>query len=94
MGKELFVGMINGLLFAALVGAVATFWFGDVMLGLVIAAAMMTNLTVAGLAGILIPLTLDKAGIDPAASAGVFLTTVTDIVGFFTFLGLATWILL
>jgi len=94
VGKELFVGMINGLLFAVLVGAVASAWFSDVMLGLVIAAAMMTNLTVAGLAGILIPLSLDKAGVDPAASAGVFLTTVTDIVGFFTFLGLATWILL
>jgi magnesium transporter len=94
VGKELFVGMINGLLFAALVGAVATVWFSDIMLGLVIAAAMMTNLTVAGLAGILIPLSLDKAGIDPAPSAGVLLTTVTDIVGFFTFLGLATWILL
>jgi len=94
VGKELFVGLINGVLFAALVGAVASFWFGDILLGVVIAAAMLTNLTVAGLAGILIPLALDKAGTDPASSAGVFLTTVTDIVGFFTFLGLATWVLL
>lgn len=94
VGKELFVGLINGLLFAALVGAVATVWFDDILLGIVIAAAMLINLTVAGLAGILIPLALDRFGTDPAASAGVFLTTVTDIVGFFTFLGLATWVLL
>lgn len=93
VGKELFVGLINGLLFASLVGVVATAWFGDILLGIVIGVAMVTNLTVAGLAGILIPLALDKAGVDPAASAGVFLTTVTDIVGFFTFLGLATWVL-
>ncbi len=94
VGKELFVGLINGVLFAALVGVVAALWFSDILLGAVIAAAMLTNLTVAGLAGILIPLALDKAGTDPASSAGVFLTTVTDIVGFFTFLGLATWVLL
>jgi len=94
VSKELFVGMINGLLFAVLVGAAATFYYDDPTLGVVIGGAMMVNHTVAGLAGILIPLALDKAGADPAASAGVFLTTVTDCVGFFTFLGLATWIML
>lgn len=93
-GRELFVGMINGLLFAAIVGVIAFWWFEDVFLGIAIAGAMFINLTVAGFAGIMIPLTLNKMGADPAASAGVFLTTVTDIVGFFTFLGLATLIVL
>jgi magnesium transporter len=93
-GRELFVGMINGLLFASIVGGIAYLWFDDMFLGLAIAGAMLINLTVAGFAGIMIPLTLNKFGADPASSAGVFLTTVTDIVGFFTFLGLATLIVL
>ncbi|MCB2108640.1 MAG: magnesium transporter, partial [Rhodobacteraceae bacterium] len=94
VGKELFVGMIHGILFAAIVGVAAGWWFDDPILGLVIAAAMFINHTVAGLSGILIPLAIDKFGGDPAASGGVLLTTVTDVVGFFSFLGLATWILL
>jgi magnesium transporter len=93
-GRELFVGMINGLLFAVIVGVIAYLWFDDIFLSLAIGAAMFINLTVAGLAGIVIPLTLDKLGADPAASGGVFLTTVTDVVGFFTFLALATLIVL
>jgi magnesium transporter len=94
VGKELFVGMINGLLFGVIVGISAGWWFDDVLLGIVIGIAMFANLTVAGTAGILIPLALDKLKADPAASGGVFLTTVTDVCGFFTFLGLATYILL
>lgn len=94
MWKEVFVGIINGLLFAAITGAIAYYWFDDILLGLVIGTAMITNLIAAGLAGMTIPLVLDKLGADPADSAVVFLTTVTDCVGFFTFLGLATWILL
>ena len=92
--KEVFVGSINGLLFAVITGLFAYVWFKDILLGLVIGGAMITNLIAAGLAGITIPLVLDKFGADPADSAVVFLTTVTDCVGFFTFLGLATWILL
>jgi magnesium transporter len=92
--RELLVGIINGLLFASIVGAIAYLWFHDTYLAVAIAGAMLINLTVAGFAGIMIPLTLNKMGADPAASAGVFLTTVTDIVGFFTFLGLATLIVL
>lgn len=92
--RELFVGMINGLLFAVIVAAIAQVWFGDVFLSITIACAMMVNMTMAGLAGILIPLLLDRFGSDPAASGGVLLTTVTDVVGFFTFLGLATLIVL
>jgi magnesium transporter len=92
--RELFVGMINGLLFAAIVGAITFLWFGDIFLAIAIAAAMFINLTVAGFSGIVIPYMLQKSGADPAASGGVFLTTVTDVVGFFSFLGLASLILL
>lgn len=92
--KEFLVGSINGTLFALLVGCVVYFWFHDARLSAVIASAMMINLVMAGLAGILIPVVLDRMNIDPAPSAGVFLTTVTDVTGFFAFLGLATVIML
>jgi magnesium transporter len=94
VSKELLVGLLNGLLFAVITGAVAVFWFGDSLLGGVIAAAMVVNMLVAGLAGTLIPLGLEKMGIDPAIASSVFLTTVTDVIGFFAFLGLAALILL
>ena len=90
IGREAVVGLLNGLLFATLLGAVVYFWFGNDELGLVIGAAMIVNFLVAALAGILIPLTLNHLGIDPAVASGVFVTTVTDVVGFFAFLGLAT----
>ncbi len=92
--RELFVGMINGLLFAAIVGCSTYFWFNDSLLAITIGAAMFINLAVAGFAGIVIPYALHKFGSDPADSGGVLLTTVTDVVGFFTFLGLATLIVL
>ena len=94
IGKEGVVGFANGILFAVITGAVALVWFGQPMLGGVIAAAMVVNMVVAGLSGILIPLGLDRVGVDPAIAATVFLTTVTDIVGFFVFLGLAALVLL
>ncbi|MBC8013590.1 MAG: magnesium transporter [Methyloceanibacter sp.] len=87
--RETAVGLLNGLVFAAIVGVIVYFWFGSGPLGLVIAAAMIVNLIVAALAGIMIPLTLDSLDIDPAVASGVFVTTVTDVVGFFAFLGLA-----
>jgi magnesium transporter len=87
--RECAVGLINGFLFALIVGVFAVWWFGTEMLGLVIGAAMVINLLAAALAGILIPLALDGLDIDPAVSSGVFVTTVTDVVGFFAFLGLA-----
>lgn len=94
IGRETVVGLLNGLLFATLLGAVVYFWFGNDELGLVIGAAMIVNFVVAALAGILIPLTLNHFGIDPAVASGVFVTTVTDVVGFFAFLGLATlWLI-
>jgi len=92
--REAFVGLINGFLFAAIAGLFAFLWFQDLLLSVVIAAAMILNLVAAGIAGMAIPLFLHKLGADPADSAVVFLTTVTDVVGFFSFLGLATWILL
>jgi magnesium transporter len=89
VGKEAVVGLINGLVFAVLTGAVSYVWFGSIGIGLVIGAAMVINMLAAALAGIAIPLALDRLKVDPAVSSGVFLTTVTDVVGFFAFLGLA-----
>ena len=94
VGKELVVGALNGVIFAVLVGLVAVWWFNAPTLGIVIAVAMVINMVVAGLAGTLIPLGLNRAGIDPAVAATVFLTAVTDVVGFFVFLGLAALFLL
>ncbi|MCH8836020.1 MAG: magnesium transporter, partial [Proteobacteria bacterium] len=87
IGKELLVGGFNGILFAALTGGVAWIWFGSPALGVVIALAMIINMVVAGLAGTTIPLVLERAGIDPAVASGVVLTAITDVVGFFGFLG-------
>jgi len=89
IGKESLMGALNGIGFAFIIGFVAYFWFGSQMLGLVIAAAMVVNLICAGLFGAGIPLFLEKIGADPAVSSSVFLTTITDVVGFLGFLGLA-----
>lgn len=87
--KEVAVGGINGFLFAIIAGVLAGAWFGDPVLGGVIAAAMVVNLIVAGFFGVAIPLGLDRFKIDPAVASSVLLTTVTDVIGFFAFLGLA-----
>ena len=92
--REVLVGLVNGVVFAAVMGVVGLVWFGSPALGYVIAAAMVINLVVAGLAGTVIPVLLDRMGIDPALASGAFVTTVTDVVGFFAFLGLAVlWLL-
>jgi magnesium transporter len=92
--RETSVGLINGLLFAVIIGLFAVWWFGSDGLGIIIGAAMIINLVAAAMAGILIPLALDRFDIDPAISSGVFVTTVTDCVGFFAFLGLASvWLI-
>ena len=92
--RECSVGLINGVLFAVIIGLFAWAWFGSDKLGLVIGAAMVINLIAAALAGILVPLALDRYDIDPAIASGTFVTTVTDVVGFFAFLGLAAiWLL-
>ena len=85
------VGLLNGVVFATLIGVVAATWFQDYNLGGIIAAAMIINMFVAALGGILIPLLLDRVGADPAVASAVFVTAVTDVVGFLAFLGLATW---
>ena len=90
IAREATVGILNGLFFAVILGVITVLWFGSNALGLVIAAAMIFNHVAAALAGILIPIALDRAGQDPAIASSVFVTTVTDVVGFFAFLGLAT----
>jgi len=92
--KEVFISVLNGLFFAVIIGVIASFWFNKGMLGVVIALSMVINLFMAGLFGAFIPLFLKRMDIDPAIGSTVILTTVTDVVGFFSFLGLATYILL
>jgi len=94
IGREVIVSILNGLIFAIIMGAIASFWFNDYKLGIVIGSAMIINLFFAGAFGAIIPLFLRKIGIDPAVASSVLLTTVTDVVGFFAFLGLAKIILL
>ena len=89
--RELGVGFLNGIIFAVLIGIVAAAWFRSPDLGGIIAAAMIINMCMAAFAGIMIPLLLDRFGADPAVASSVFVTAVTDTVGFFAFLGLASW---
>ncbi len=92
--KEVAISLLNGFFFAIIMGIIASIWFDTWMLGVVIALSMVINLFMAGLFGATIPLFLKKMDIDPAIGSTVILTTVTDVVGFFSFLGLATYILL
>jgi len=94
MSKEVAVGILNGIIWAVVVAAVSIFWFKNNALGMVFGLAMLINLIVAAMAGAVIPVTLKKLDIDPAIAGGVLLITVTDVVGFATFLGLATLLLL
>ena len=87
--RELIVATVNGLLFAALAAGLSYFWFGDQNIAILMAVAMMANLLVAGLSGTFVPVGLMRVGVDPAVASSVFVTTITDVVGFFVFLGLA-----
>lgn len=89
VGREALVGAINGALWAIVVAVAASLWFDDWMLGFIIASAMLINLVTAGVSGATLPLLLQRFGIDPALAGGVVLTTITDVVGFLSFLGLA-----
>lgn len=89
--REMGIGVANGIVFAMIIGPIAMVWFSNPSLGLIIAIAMIFNMLCAAGAGILIPLLLDKLKIDPAISSSVFVTTVTDVFGFFVFLSLAAW---
>jgi magnesium transporter len=90
VGRELMVGFVNGIAFALITGVVAAAWFKVPDLGIVIGLAMVTNLVAAALGGILVPLVIDRVRADPAVASGVFVTTITDVVGFLSFLGIAT----
>ena len=92
--KEVAVGIINGLVWALVVAVIAVIWFGDWRIGAIIAAATLINLIAAAISGVVIPLLLDRLKLDPALSGSVILTTVTDVVGFMSFLGLGTLFLL
>ena len=92
--RELAIGALNGMVWAVIVGLIAYLWFGNLQLGWVMGLAMIANLVCAGLAGVLIPIALRRYGIDPALAGGVVLTTITDVVGIFAFLGLATVLLI
>ena len=92
--REALVGLVNGIAFAVIMGLIAWLWFSEPMLGVVIGLAMIINMLAAGLAGILIPIAIDRVGADPALASGAFVTTVTDVVGFLAFLGLAAVMLL
>lgn len=94
VNRELLMGAANGVGFAVIAAGITYVWFKDPALSGVIASAMIINLLAAALAGILVPVGLNRAGVDPAVSSPVFVTTVTDVIGFLSFLGLATWLLL
>ena len=92
--KETLIGGINGIIFAIIISLISIYWFESSMLGLIIGLAMILNLLIAGFSGIVIPLLLDKLKIDPALASAVILTTITDVFGFLSFLGLATLFLI
>lgn len=92
--REATVGFLNGITFAIIMGVISYLWFGSAGLGYVIAAAMVINLLVAALAGTVVPVALDRIGVDPALASGTFVTTTTDVIGFFVFLALGTVVLL
>jgi len=91
--RELSVGLLNGLVFACVLGMVGLFWFGSPLLGAVVGAAVIINMVIAGFAGTVVPVVLVKLRIDPALASGTFVTTTTDVMGFFIFLGLASMVL-
>ena len=94
VGKEFLIGVLNGIIFAIITGAVVQLWFKQIDLSIIIAASMVLNMIVAGLFGILIPVTLKKMKIDPALASSVFVTTVTDVIGFLSFLGIGSLVFL
>ena len=92
--REFSIALLNGVIIAILIGGLSWVWFDNTLLGLVMGVAMIVNMIMAGLAGILIPITLDMVNIDPALASSIFVTTITDVIGFFAFLGLASQVLI
>ena len=93
VGKEFLIGILNGIIFAIISSVIVYFWFNDIQLALIISISMVLTMIVAGLFGILIPVTLKKMNIDPAISSSVFVTTITDVIGFVSFLGVGAYFL-
>ena len=89
--KEFLIGILNGVIFAIISAVVVYFWFSDITLSLIISIAMILNMIVAGLFGILVPIFLKKINIDPALASSVFVTTITDVIGFLSFLGIGAF---
>ena len=94
VGKEFLIGILNGIIFAIITGLIVHLWFKDYNLSLLIGVSMVLNMIVAGLFGILVPVSLKKLNIDPALASSVFVTTITDVIGFLSFLGLGTFLFL
>ena len=92
--KEFSIGILNGLIFAAISAIIVQIWFNDATLSLIISISMVLNMIVAGLFGILVPVTLKKMNIDPAIASSVFVTTITDVIGFLSFLGIGAYFFL
>jgi len=90
--KEFSIGILNGIIFAIISAGVVQLWFNDVTLSLIISISMVLNMIVAGLFGILVPVSLKKMNIDPAISSSVFVTTITDVIGFLSFLGIGSYL--
>ena len=91
ISKEFVIGVLNGIIFALITGAIIQIWFKEIYLSILIGIAMVLNMIVAGLFGILVPVSLKKFNIDPAIASSVFVTTITDIIGFLSFLGLGAY---
>ena len=89
--KEFFIGILNGIIFAVITSAIVHIWFKEINLTILIAVSMVLNMIVAGLFGILVPISLKKFNIDPAIASSVFVTTITDVIGFLSFLGLGAY---
>ena len=89
--KEFTIGILNGIIFAIISAIVVHIWFNDLTLSLIISISMVLNMIVAGLFGILVPITLKKFNIDPAIASSVFVTTITDVIGFLSFLGVGAF---
>ena len=92
--KEISIGLLNSLLWACVIGVLSSYWFNNYLIGVVIGIAMIANLGFAALSGVLIPIMLKRIGVDPALGGGVILTTITDVIGFSSFLALGTIFLL
>ena len=94
VGKEFFIGVLNGFIFAIITAIIVHFWFNNINLSIIIAISMILNMIVAGLFGILVPVSLKKLNIDPALASSVFVTTITDVIGFLSFLGIGSYFFL